>query len=155
MKNKKLNIRDINIFKKKIYITKTANETRNIGSKFFYLLKKGDIVFLNGDLGSGKTTFVQGIIRSFSKDKFAKSPSFLLVKEYNIKKIKFYHIDLYRLEKINNINIDIIYDYIYSNNISVIEWANKLVNIEHIKTWDITIDTIGSIRKITIKKKEI
>jgi tRNA threonylcarbamoyladenosine biosynthesis protein TsaE len=98
---------------------------------------------------------VQGIIRSFSKDKFAKSPSFLLVKEYNIKKIKFYHIDLYRLEKINNINIDIIYDYIYSNNISIIEWSNKLTSIEHIKTWDITIDTIGSIRKIIIKKKGI
>jgi tRNA threonylcarbamoyladenosine biosynthesis protein TsaE len=153
VKNKKLNIRDINIFKKKIYITKTANETRNIGNKFFCLLKKGDIVFLNGNLGSGKTTFVQGIIRSFSKNKFAKSPSFLLAKEYNIKKIKFYHIDLYRLEKIDNINIDIIYDYIYSNNISIIEWANKLINFKYIKTWDITIDVIGSNRKITIKKR--
>jgi tRNA threonylcarbamoyladenosine biosynthesis protein TsaE len=153
-KNKKLNIWGTNTFKEKTFFTKTSKETSNLGEKFAAVLKSGDIVFLKGNLGSGKTTFVQGVVKSFGNKGFARSSSFMLVNEYNANGIKLFHIDLYRL-KLSSVWDMGIEEYLYSGNISLIEWSNRLVGAENDNFWNIEIEnTAGSERKIKIEKKK-
>ncbi|MDR1511272.1 MAG: tRNA (adenosine(37)-N6)-threonylcarbamoyltransferase complex ATPase subunit type 1 TsaE [Endomicrobium sp.] len=152
VKNKKSNIPDTGIFNENIFFTKTPQETRNLGKKFASLLKSGDIVFLKGDLGSGKTTFVQGVVKSFCNKDFARSSSFTLVNEYDTIKLKLFHIDLYRL------NPSVVWDvgieeYLYSKNISIVEWSDRLRGAENDNNWDIEIKNIDSKRKIKIENK--
>jgi tRNA threonylcarbamoyladenosine biosynthesis protein TsaE len=152
-KNKKLNFQDLNIFKNIIFTTKTPEETRRIGKKFASSLKSGNIIFLNGNLGSGKTTFTQGIVKAFGNKCFARSSSFMIVNEYNANGVKLFHLDLYRLQPstIWDIGIE---EYLYSNNISIIEWPDRLVGFENDNHWNVEIESIGSERKIKIDKRK-
>jgi tRNA threonylcarbamoyladenosine biosynthesis protein TsaE len=152
-KNKKSNIWDISIFNKNTFITKTPKETRNLGKKFASMLKRGDIVFLKGTLGSGKTTFVQGIVKAFGNKGFARSPSFMIIKEYSAGDAKLFHIDLYRL-KVSNIWDTGIEEYLYDKNISLIEWADRLAGTENDSHWNVEIENVNSKRKIIIEKKK-
>ncbi|MDR3048288.1 MAG: tRNA (adenosine(37)-N6)-threonylcarbamoyltransferase complex ATPase subunit type 1 TsaE [Elusimicrobiota bacterium] len=127
----------LTIFKskeKKVFITNSANETRTLGTFFAALLKKGDIVFFTGDLGSGKTTFIQGIIGNFVQKKYIRSSSFTIASEYEAADFKLFHLDLYRLAPSNiaDIGID---DYLYSNNVALIEWAQRLKGSDNEATW--------------------
>jgi tRNA threonylcarbamoyladenosine biosynthesis protein TsaE len=151
-KSKRLTTPSTSIFKKKV-LTKTTRETRNLGKKFAPILKSGEIVFLKGDFGSGKTIFSQGIIKAFGNKNFARSSSFAIINEYNLKNLKLFHIDLYRLEPSNIWDIGI-EEYIYSKNISIIEWADRLVGIEDDNHWDVEIKIMGSKREIKIEKKK-
>lgn len=79
--------------------TKNANETKEFGKKFGASLKGGEVLALSGDLGAGKTTFVQGLAEGLGIDERIMSPTFLLMREHGIKfGGKLYHVDLYRLE---------------------------------------------------------
>ena len=152
-KNRKLSILDINTSKKKIFITKTPKQTSNLGKKFAALLKSGDIVFLKGDLGSGKTTFVQGVVKAFGNKGFARSSSFTLVNEYDANGLKLFHIDLYRLDPSSVWDIGI-EEYLFSGNISLIEWADRLVGAENDNYWNVEIESMGSNREVKIEKKK-
>ena len=153
VKNKKLNISATSICKKNIFVTKTSQETRNLGKKFASVLKGGDIVFLKGDFGSGKTTFTQGIIKAFCNKDFARSSSFTLINEYDTANLKLFHIDLYRLNPLVVWDIGI-EEYIYGKNISIIEWADRLLGAENGNHWDIEIENMNSRRKIKIENKK-
>tara|TARA_B100000686_G_scaffold16937_1_gene15775 strand:+ start:123 stop:608 length:486 start_codon:yes stop_codon:yes gene_type:complete len=109
------------------YITQSAEETiefgKNIGSK----LVAGDLVLLFGDLGSGKTCLTQGICQGvgLKKGSYIRSPTFTLINEYQAK-IPIFHVDLYRLEEeaeLINLGLE---EIIYSQAITIIEWAEKL-----------------------------
>jgi tRNA threonylcarbamoyladenosine biosynthesis protein TsaE len=87
-------------------------------------LKPGDVVCLNGELGTGKTTMVKGIASVFGiKERDIASASFIIIAEYK-KTVPFYHIDLYRLvdKEVSEIGLD---EYLGRDGISVIEWAEK------------------------------
>jgi len=104
-------------------------DTSILAKKFSENLSVGANVFLVGDLGAGKTVFTKSILEFFGIDKKVNSPSFKLINEYNIflnfKNIKLYHVDLYRLENIDEI-LDLgIDEIIASDNITVIEWADR------------------------------
>lgn len=153
-KNKKSNIADLSTFKNSTFITKIPQETKNLAKKFASVLKSGDIVFLNGNLGSGKTTFTQGITKFFGNKGFAKSSSFMFVNEYHtFDNLKLFHIDLYRLKKSSIFDIGI-EEYLYSENISLIEWPQKLIDGKNENHWDITIENLTNRRKIKIEKKK-
>ncbi|MDR3195846.1 MAG: tRNA (adenosine(37)-N6)-threonylcarbamoyltransferase complex ATPase subunit type 1 TsaE [Endomicrobium sp.] len=150
-KKKKLNIWDLNIFKKNVFITKTPEETRNLGTAFASSLKSGDIIFLKGNFGSGKTTFTQGVVKAFGNKGFARSSSFTLVNEYKApNNLKLFHLDLYRLEPSSVWDIGI-EEYIYSDNISLIEWADRLIGAEKDNRWNVDIENSGTERKIIIE----
>lgn len=112
--------------------TNNAQETKEFGRKIGLNLSRGKIILLNGDLGSGKTTFVQGLAKGLGIKKTIISPTFLVFKRYEINKKNlnwFYHIDLYRLEEKNILQeleklglLDFIED---ENSVFVIEWASK------------------------------
>jgi tRNA threonylcarbamoyladenosine biosynthesis protein TsaE len=152
-KKKKQNIPDTNISKSKIFLTATPERTRELGEKFAKKLKKGDIVFLKGDLGSGKTTFTQGIVRAFGNKGFARSSSFILVNEYNAPECILYHLDLYRLNPASVWDLGI-EEYLFGGNIAVVEWADRLVGAQDDNTWSVEIENAGDKRKIKIEKRK-
>ena len=116
-----------------IYQTGSTRETQMLARKLARTYKSGGTIALIGNLGAGKTTFVQGFAKGLGiKDKIL-SPTFVLVREYplpNNKFGKFYHIDLYRLDKQSEIDA-LGFDGLFanSNNIILIEWAEKLKNL--------------------------
>lgn len=106
---------------------KTANplETKNIGKALGTLLGKGDVLLITGDLGAGKTTFIQGLAEGLGVKAQVTSPTFTIIHEYpGI--IPLYHIDAYRLEKEAEILELGLEDYFYGNGITAIEWPEKL-----------------------------
>ena len=107
-------------------LTFSEQQTQKIGRKLGDLLKAGDIVCLDGELGVGKTAFTRGVALSLGISDHLTSPSFSIVNEYVTLKGKFLHFDVYRLYNIDDL-YDIGFDeYINSDNIIVIEWAMKI-----------------------------
>lgn len=128
----------------KQYKSASAEETKKIAANLAKEITQG-VIALSGNLGAGKTTFVQGFARSLGiKDRII-SPSFVLIRQHPIPKTKkiLYHIDLYRLvdeKEFNQLGLTDLYSD--PNNIVLIEWAEKLK--------DLPAKTI----KINIEKKE-
>ncbi len=107
-------------------LSKGPEETRAFGKHLAKALKKGDIICLFGDLGSGKTTLIKGIAEGLNIDpKKVNSPTFVLMNIYQ-GRLPLFHFDLYRLEDLHGIS-SIGYDeFLYGDGISVIEWADRL-----------------------------
>lgn len=105
--------------------TSSLDETRRLGERLGRLLKDGDIICLHGELGAGKTSFTQGIAKGMDVAKaFITSPTFVLVNEYK-GAVPLYHIDLYRLNNIDEIEGIGLTEYLKGKGVTVIEWAEK------------------------------
>jgi tRNA threonylcarbamoyladenosine biosynthesis protein TsaE len=109
-------------------VSGSAGQTRNIGIKLGKLAAAGDIILLVGPLGAGKTCLTQGIARGLGIHEYTASPSFVLVREYQ-GKLPLYHIDLYRLDKIEEVTQLGLDDYLYGNGVCVVEWADKGLSV--------------------------
>lgn len=110
------------------YITNSKDETQELASKLARNLKQGDVFLLIGNLGSGKTTFVQGLAKGLGIKEKVNSPTFVIMKQYE-GRIPLVHIDAYRLEGVNQ---DLGFDDYYSDSATVIEWPQfYLDNIEN------------------------
>ena len=149
----KLKLTDLNTFNNKTFVTKTYIQTKQLAKEFAKVLKPKDIVLFNGDLGAGKTTFIQGVMAYFGIKKFVRSASFMLVNEFETEKINLYHLDLYRL----NDNVDIfslgIDEYLFGNGISFIEWSQRLPKNSIKKYWEVYLEYVDdNSRKIRIRK---
>ncbi len=126
-------------------------QTQLLGKHLGEVVLKGDLILLEGELGTGKTCLVQGIAHELGIKQYAFSPSFVLIREYN-GRLPLYHIDLYRLDNIAEIDDLGLEEYLYSNGICVIEWAEKglpvlpqdylLIKIKYVSTCE-TQRTIG------------
>ena len=100
-------------------------ETIKLGNRLAKVLKPGDIVCLFGDLGSGKTTLVKGLVQGLKmKPSQVNSPTFVLMNIYE-GKVPIYHFDLYRIEGKDLLNIGY-EEFFYDEGISVVEWAERL-----------------------------
>ncbi|MGD1700911.1 tRNA (adenosine(37)-N6)-threonylcarbamoyltransferase complex ATPase subunit type 1 TsaE [Dapis sp. BLCC M229] len=107
-----------------------AAATYNLGKSLGEFLPAGSVILLEGNLGSGKTTFVQGIGAGLGITETIDSPTFTLINEYFSGKIPLYHFDLYRLEssEIEALNLEIYWEGLeVPLGIVAIEWAEKLV----------------------------
>tara|TARA_Y100000992_G_scaffold136855_1_gene90566 strand:+ start:5181 stop:5657 length:477 start_codon:yes stop_codon:yes gene_type:complete len=105
-------------------------DTARLAKKFSNFLKKGDVVFLYGEIGVGKTTFIKYLINSFQKKKRVKitnitSPTFNLINEYLVKDITFQHFDLFRLKNNKEIfNIGLLENL--KDSITLVEWPQLI-----------------------------
>lgn len=113
--------------KKSAFRTHSPEETQEIGVWIGAQLSPGDVVALIGDLGAGKTCLTQGIAQGVGvyRDQTVNSPSYILINEYE-GKIPIYHIDLYRLERLEDIVALGLEDYFGGDGICVIEWADRM-----------------------------
>lgn len=113
----------------KAVISRNELQTKKIAYDFAGKIEPGTVVCMFGDLGSGKTTFVQGFAKFFQIEKIV-SPTFVLMRRYKINIFGynyFYHFDLYRLNNIEEINLLGISELMQEkDNLIVIEWAEKL-----------------------------
>lgn len=140
---------------KKVFITRSFEETQKIGKEFIsrLILDKGVtlprkgacVIALYGDLGSGKTTFVQGLAEGLGIKRRIISPTFIIVRRYEsgirnqeLGRNNFYHIDLYRIEHEKDLEGLGIEEIINNpENIVVIEWAEKMISLLPRKRIDI------------------
>ena len=106
--------------------TKSAEETIELGEKIGRLLKKGDIIAMQGTLAAGKTTITKGIAKALGITDTITSPTFCLISEY-YGTMPLYHFDVYRLEGTEdfiNLGAD---DMLYGDGVSIIEWSEKIM----------------------------
>jgi len=104
----------------------STSQTINFGKLFSKALAGGDVIVLEGALGGGKTTFTKGILAGLGYKKRVLSPSFTLLRQYDLKNLSVLHLDLYRLEfaDVFDLGID---DFLYSKkSITLIEWGDKI-----------------------------
>lgn len=104
-----------------------ADETIELGRKIGSMLKKGDILAMQGTLAAGKTTITKGIAESLGVKDTITSPTFCLISEYE-GTMPLYHLDVYRLEggeDFVNLGTD---DMLYGDGVSIIEWSEKIMD---------------------------
>lgn len=112
-----------------IFEINSVEQTTQLGINLGKLLNPGDIICLTGDLGTGKTHITKGIAKGLNIDDNITSPTFTIVNEYDTGRLKLNHFDVYRVsdpDEIYAIGFD---DYIFSDAVSVIEWANYIEEI--------------------------
>ena len=110
-------------------ISNSEKETIELGKRIASKLEKGMVIVLTGDLGSGKTKLTEGILTYFGLENEISSPTFTIVNEYDSGRLKLNHFDVYRVsdpDEIYAIGFD---DYIFSDSVSIIEWANYIEDI--------------------------
>lgn len=108
--------------------TFSAEETMEIGRKLGSLLQGGELICLNGDLGTGKTAFTGGVAKALGIEGYITSPTFTLVNEYK-GRLAMYHFDVYRIadpEEMFEIGFE---EYLESNGVVLVEWADLIREI--------------------------
>jgi len=105
-------------------ISYSPQETQRLGINIGELALAGDVFLLVGELGTGKTCLTQGIAWGLNIKEYALSPSFVIIREL-YGRLPLYHIDLYRLNHIDEIAQLGLDDYLYGNGVCVVEWAEK------------------------------
>lgn len=116
--------------------------TRQIGARLARRLAAGDTIFLLGNLGAGKTCLVQGIALGLGISEYAVSPSFVLVREL-YGDLPLYHVDLYRLDHIEEIADLGLDDYFYGSGVCVVEWAEKGAAVLPAERLEVRIDYLS------------
>lgn len=120
------------------YISNSYEETQQIAENLAKTLKEGDVLCMYGDLGVGKTAFVQGLAKGLGIFEHITSPTFTIVNEY-MGSLPMYHFDVYRVADSDEMYEIGYEEYIYGNGVSVIEWPNLIDDILPEKRYDITI----------------
>ena len=137
------------------YVTKSPAETLKLGFELGKKLKPGNVVALTGELGSGKTVFTKGIAKALGvkEYEYVNSASFIIVKCYESKKMPLYHFDLYRLKSSKDLDTIEYEEYFYSKGISVIEWADRALDVLPEKYINVIFEHIGENKRgIVISK---
>ena len=123
-------------------------------SEFVLKNSKSNILLFSGVIGAGKTTLVKQLCKNLGVIDTVKSPNYSLINEYITKESTVFHIDLFRIEKIEEINSLGLLDYLASKNKVIIEWPEIIIDQLNQNYSHITIDYIrDDKRKITIKNR--
>lgn len=139
------------------YISNSVDETNNIGRVIAAKLKGGEVVCLIGGLGAGKSVLTRAIVHYFLPKTRVLSPTFIIVRHYQVTNNAFkylFHLDLYRIESIADIEqLGVLENFHQPDKIFFIEWAEKLKSLLPKIRIEIKIEQISdSKRKITIER---
>ncbi len=137
------------------FVSNSAAETQGFAADMAKRLTAGDVLCLYGDLGAGKTAFVQGLAKGLGIDEPITSPTFTIVNEYE-GRLPLYHFDVYRIadsDEMYEVGFD---EYVYGEGVSVIEWPQLIADILPDKRYDIEIKKDlkkgESYREITVRE---
>ncbi len=107
-------------------VSHSVAQTQRLGERLGELARAGDVFCLEGELGSGKTCFTQGLGRGLGVVEAIHSPTFILANEHRSGRLPLYHLDVYRMRSADEalgIGLD---DYLFGDGVCVIEWAEKI-----------------------------
>ncbi|OEU84705.1 MAG: tRNA (N6-adenosine(37)-N6)-threonylcarbamoyltransferase complex ATPase TsaE [Desulfobacterales bacterium S5133MH4] len=124
-------------------VSSSPEETLRIGTVLGQYLTSGSIIALNGELGSGKTCLTQGIARGLKVPEgfYVTSPSYSIINEYP-GRLALFHVDLYRVEDVNEIEQIGLNEIIGVDGVTVIEWADKITHILPNERLDLSISIL-------------
>lgn len=112
------------------FFTRSADQTRDVGEKLGRSLTPGALVTLSGELGAGKTTFVQGVARALGADSAVTSPTFVLIMEHD-GRVPLLHLDAYRLESLcyDAIRDAGVVDFLdRTDAVKIVEWPQRIAD---------------------------
>lgn len=116
------------------FVSRNPDQTRRLGARLGALLQGGDVICLEGTLGSGKTCLAQGVGRGWGVGQPLISPTFVLVREYvrpengdgNVQGLRLYHVDLYRISSVDEVSSLGVDEFLGDKqSVFVIEWAER------------------------------
>ena len=138
---------------KRTIVTHSPEETRRLAADLLRELKPGAVLALHGDLGAGKTCFVQGLAAELGVQQAVSSPTFTLIHEYECTP-PLYHADLYRIRDADDAFGLGLEEYFHGDGITVIEWAERAAELLPPNTWHLTFEVGRDLteRIITIEK---
>lgn len=135
-------------------VTRSEEETEALGERLGRDLGPGDVVALTGDLGAGKTVFVQGLVRGLGVRGRATSPTFVLVNEYR-GRLPVHHVDAYRtgsLAELMDLGLPELFD---EGGVTLVEWADRLAPLLPARTIHVHIEGAGDEpRTISIRRPD-
>ncbi|MGE0406008.1 MAG: tRNA (adenosine(37)-N6)-threonylcarbamoyltransferase complex ATPase subunit type 1 TsaE [Candidatus Korobacteraceae bacterium] len=135
------------------FITRSPEETIELGRKLSAELAPPKVVLLRGDLGAGKTTLVKGIAEAFeaASQEDVTSPTFTLIHEYRGPRASLFHIDLYRIDTQRELETLGLEDLYGEDRILLVEWGEKFPQFEQGRDVEIAIERLGvAERKVTV-----
>ncbi len=127
-------------------VSRSPNETREIGRLLGEQAQPGQVFLLLGDLGAGKTCLTQGILWGLGAEDFARSPTFVMVAEHAYR-LHVYHVDLYRLDRpleVSEIGLD---EYLGSDGLCIVEWADRAPDLLSTGFLQIRLSTVSEERR--------
>lgn len=105
------------------FISEKPEQTKQFAERLANMLKPGDVIALEGDLGAGKTTFTKGLAAGLGITRTVNSPTFTIIKEYN-GRLPLYHMDVYRVQdSYEDLGFE---EYFEGNGVTVVEWAHLI-----------------------------
>lgn len=128
----------------------TVAATREVGAALAGALRRGDVLALHGDLGAGKTTFVQGIARGLGFEGHVSSPTFTLVREYR-GRLTVHHVDVYRLRRVQDV-VDLGLDEMMLDGVVIVEWGDAVGDLLDPDRLTVEIEAgTDEVRRITLR----
>jgi len=132
--------------------TTSAEQTEAAGERLAAALGPGDVVALVGELGAGKTCFIQGLVRGLGATTRATSPTFVLINQYR-GRVPIYHVDAYRTQSLGELFDIGVAELLSSDGVTIVEWAEKLLPLLPSGTIEVRIAGVGDEpRTITMRR---
>ncbi len=126
-------------------------EMEALGARLARGIDKIHLLYLHGALGTGKTTLVRGILRALGHSGLVKSPTFTLVEPYSFDGLIVYHIDLYRVSDPEELEFLGFRDYLESESVCLVEWAERGVEKLPSPDLDVTIQNVDDTRTVELE----
>ena len=133
------------------YLVKDEGAMVSLGGALASLCHSGMAVFLQGDLGMGKTTLARGLLRQMGHDGAVKSPTYTLVEPYEFPQLTVYHFDLYRVGDAEELELMGIRDYFSENSLCLVEWPERGLGVLPEPDIVIAITSEGSGRVVELR----
>jgi len=125
------------------YESRSPEETQRLGEALGRRLRAGDVVATIGELGAGKTCFLQGLVKGLGVTETATSPTFVLINHYR-GRLPVYHLDAYRTESLAELQDLGLEEFIWGDGVTVVEWADKLLPLLPPHTITVKISGLGN-----------
>jgi len=123
-----------------VTVTHGAGETLELAARIGNLLRGGDVIALSGDLGAGKTVFAKGVARALGVDEPVVSPTFTVVREHEGTSLRFVHVDVYRLDHVQELH-DVGWDDLLDReSVAVVEWGDRVGALLPLDRLDVRLD---------------
>ncbi|RTZ60693.1 MAG: tRNA (adenosine(37)-N6)-threonylcarbamoyltransferase complex ATPase subunit type 1 TsaE [Gammaproteobacteria bacterium] len=132
-------------------ILETPEDTEQAGWRLANRLRPGDSIYLDGDLGAGKTTLVRGLLHRLGHVGAVKSPTYTLMEQYVMKDLEVCHFDLYRIADPEELEFAGIRDYIGSSTVNLIEWSVKGAGFLPAPDVQIDLEATGKARRLVAR----